>query len=181
LKTNGKRVLKVDDKILLKEIGLEEVEAIFNTIDHDRNYLKEWLPFVESTRNIAYTHSFVKSYVDSDRIDVTFAIYYQNSFAGIIGLKDTDFDNKKTEIGYWLSESFQHKGIMTLSVNALLNYVFDEMHLNRIQIKAATGNFKSQEVAKRLGFKQEGIERESELHTRGFVDLIVYSLLKAER
>ena len=123
----------------------------------------------------------MKSYVDSDRIDVTFAIYYQNSFAGIIGLKDTDFDNKKTEIGYWLSESFQHKGIMTLSINALLNYVFDEMHLNRIQIKAATGNFKSQEVAKRLGFKQEGIERESELHTRGFVDLIVYSLLKAER
>lgn len=178
---NGKRVLKVNDKILLKEIGLEEVEAIFNTIDHDRNYLEEWLPFVERTQNIAYTRSFVKSYLDSDRIDVTFAIYYQNSFAGITGFKDTDFDNQKAEIGYWLSESFQHKGIMTLSVNALINHAFDDMHLNRIQIKAATGNLKSQKVAKRLGFKQEGIERESELHTRGFVDLIVFGLLKADR
>ena len=62
-----------------------------------------------------------------------------------------------------------------------IDYVFDEMNFNRIQLKAATGNFKSQRVAKRLGFREEGIERESELHQRGFVDLIVYSLLKAER
>jgi ribosomal-protein-serine acetyltransferase len=178
---SGKRILKVSDRILLKEIGLDDIEVIFSTIDTDRKFLEEWLPFVEHTLDISYSRRFVVGYLNSDRIDVTFAIYYQNNFAGIIGLKDTDFDNKKTEIGYWLSESFQHKGIMTLSGNAVINYIFDEMHLNRIQLKAATGNVKSQAVAKRLGFLQEGIERESELHTRGFVDLIVYGLLKAER
>jgi ribosomal-protein-serine acetyltransferase len=178
---SGKRILKVNDRILLKEIGLDDIEVIFSTIDTDRKFLEEWLPFVEHTLDISYTRRFVVAYLNSDRIDATFAIYYNNNFAGIIGLKDTDFDNKKTEIGYWLSESFQHKGIMTLSGNAVINYIFDEMHLNRIQLKAATGNVKSQAVAKRLGFLQEGIERESELHTRGFVDLIVYGLLKAER
>jgi len=178
---SGKRILRVNDRILLKEIGLDDIEVIFSTIDTDRKFLEEWLPFVEHTLDISYTRRFVVAYLNSDRIDVTFAIYYKNNFAGIIGLKDTDFDNKKTEIGYWLSESFQHKGIMTLSGNAVINYIFDEMHLNRIQLKAATGNVKSQAVAKRLGFLQEGIERESELHTRGFVDLIVYGLLKAER
>jgi len=178
---NGKRILKVDDKILLKEIGFEDVEAIYSTIDQDRIYLEEWLPFVELTREISYTHRYVENYINSDQTDVTFAIYYQDHFAGIIGLKDTDPDHKKTEIGYWLSDSYQHKGIMTLSGKALIDYVFDEMNFNRIQLKAATGNFKSQRVAKRLGFREEGIERESELHQRGFVDLIVYSLLKAER
>ncbi|MDD4970269.1 MAG: GNAT family protein [Paludibacter sp.] len=178
---NGKRILKVDDKILLTEIGLEDVEVIFQAIDRDRKYLEEWLPFVDQTREINYTHNYVESYLSSDRIDVTFAIYYKNGFAGIIGLKDTDLYNKKTEIGYWLSESCQHKGIITLSANALIEYIFDEMHLNRIQLKAATGNLKSQAVARRLGFKQEGIERESELHSRGFVDLVVFGLLKADR
>ena len=178
---NGKRTLKVDDKILLKEIGFEDVEAIYNTIDHDRVYLGEWLPFVEFTTEISYTHRFVENYINSYQTDVTFAIYYQDHFAGIIGLKDTDPDNEKTEIGYWLSESYQHKGIMTLSGKALINYVFDEMNLNRIQLKAATGNIKSRNVAWRLGFREEGTERESELHQRGFVDLVVYSLLKAER
>ena len=89
--------------------------------------------------------------------------------------------NKKTEIGYWLSESFQHKGIITQSGKALINYAFNEMNLNRIQLKAATGNLKSQQVAERLGFTKEGIERDGELHMRGFVDLVVFSLLKADR
>ena len=177
---SGKRTLKVNAEILLKEIGLEEVEVIFHTIDRDRKYLGEWLPFVDETRKVDYTHQHVANYLHSDRIDVTFAIYYKTVFAGIIGLKDTDLHNKKTEIGYWLAESFQHKGIITLSCAAMIQYVFHEMHLNRIQLKAATGNIKSQNVAVRLGFTREGIERENELHSRGFVDLIVYSLLKAD-
>jgi ribosomal-protein-serine acetyltransferase len=177
----GKRILKVYDKILLKEIGLEEVDAIYNTIDRDRKYLEEWLPFVDQTRETANTRQFVENYLNSDRIDVTFAIFYRNDFAGIIGIKDTDLNNKKTEIGFWLSESFQHKGIITLSCKTLIEYIFEVMNLNRIQLKAAKGNLKSQRVAERLGFKPEGIERDGELHNRGFVDLVVFSLLNSDR
>ena len=70
---------------------------------------------------------------------------------------------------------------MTLSGKVLINYIFDVMNLNRIQLKAATGNFKSQRVAERLGFMTEGIERDGELHNRGFVDLVVFSLLNSDR
>jgi len=63
----------------------------------------------------------------------------------------------------------------------MISYAFNEMNLNRIQLKAATGNLKSQHVAERTGFTREGIERDGELHSRGFVDLIVYSLLKADK
>jgi len=55
------------------------------------------------------------------------------------------------------------------------------LKLNRIQLKVATSNRKSQQVAQRLGFIQEGIEREGELHNRGFVDLVVFSLLVTDR
>jgi len=174
-------ILFVNDNIRLKEIGLEDVDDVFNTIANERNYLEEWLPFVELTLDRSFTRLFIENYLKSDRLDTTFTIYYQNLFVGILGLKDTDPDNKKTEIGYWLSETYQHKGIITLSCKALINYIFDELKLNRIQLKAATGNLKSQRVAERLGFKPEGIEREGELHTRGFVDLAVFSLLISER
>lgn len=178
---SDQRKLLVDDDILLKDIGLEDVEAIFNTIDNERNYLKEWLPFVELTEELSFTHQFVENYLNSDKLDFTCAIYYQNQFVGIVGLKDTDPDNQKTEIGYWLSKKFEHRGIMVRSCKTLIDYAFNEMKMNRIQIKAATENFKSQHVAERLGFKREGIERDGELHSRGFVDLVVFSLLKAER
>lgn len=178
---NEPRVIVVDANIRLKEIGLEDTEVIFNTIINERDYLGAWLPFVELTREISFTRCFIEGYLNSDRKDLTCAIFYQNQFVGLIGLKDTDFDNKKTEIGYWLSESYQHKGIVTNSCKSLINFIFDKMNINRVQIKVAKGNMKSQRIPKRLGFKREGIERDGELHSRGFVDLVIFSLLKADR
>ena len=171
------RELIVDEEIRLKEIGLDDVEAIFTTIDNEREYMQEWLPFVELTTTVDFTRSFVTAYENSDKTDFTCAIYFKNTFVGLVGLKDTDLDNQKTEIGYWLSEKYQHKGIVTRSCKKMIEYVFREIGLNRIQLKAATENHKSQRVAERLGFTFEGIERDGELHTRGFVDLKVYGLL----
>jgi ribosomal-protein-serine acetyltransferase len=171
----------VNENIFLREIGLDDASAIFDIIDSEREYLAEWLPFIELSKTLSYTRRFIENYLLSDKLDVTFSIYFQNIFVGIIGLKETDLDNKKTEIGYWMSEKYQHKGIMTCACKALIDYVFDEMNLNRIQIKAAKDNLKSQGVPDRLGFTREGIEHDGELHTRGFVDLIVFGLLKADR
>ena len=174
------REIKVDQHIRLKEIGLEDVEAIFKTIDGEREYLSEWLPFVEETTDISYTQAYVQSVIDTESKELICVIFYKNNLVGLVGTKDTDFGNRKTEIGYWLSETYQHKGIITKSCNALIQYAFNELDMNRIQIKAATGNYKSQRVAERLGFQREGIEREGELHAGGFVDLIVFSLLRKE-
>jgi Acetyltransferases, including N-acetylases of ribosomal proteins len=174
------RQLFVDENILLKEIGLEDVESIFSTIVKERTYLEKWLPFVEATQDISYTRTFVENYLDSDQLDLTCVILFKKQIVGVIGLKDTDLHNKRTEIGYWLSESFQHKGIITKSCKRLIDYAFCDLNLNRVQIKAATENSKSRAIPERLGFIQEGIERDGELHKRGFVDLVVYALLKNE-
>ena len=172
--------LIVDQNIRLKEIGFEHLRPIYNTIDSQRDYLGKWLPFVELTKDISFSNQFIEDYLNSDKINLTFAITYQKQFAGLIGLKDTDPDNKKTEIGYWLSENKQGLGIITRSCKTLIDYIFSSKDINRIQIKAATENFKSRAIPQRLGFTLEGIERDGELHTRGFVDLAIYSLLKKE-
>ena len=134
----------VAEDIFLREIGLDDASAIFNIIDSEREYLAEWLPFIELSKTLSFTRRFIENYLLSDKLDVTFSIYFQNNLVGIIGLKETDLDNRKTEIGYWMSEKYQHQGIMTRACKALIDYVFDELNLNRIQIKAASGNLKSQ-------------------------------------
>jgi ribosomal-protein-serine acetyltransferase len=173
-------MLLVDQHIQLRELSHIDVADIFSTIDSERAYLGEWLPFVEFTQEMAFTHSFVDAYLQSDRSSPTFVILFDNTFAGLIGLKDTDKLNCKTEIGYWLSEKYQGKGIVTRSAAKLIEYAFENLNINRIQVRAATGNTKSQRVAERLGFVFEGIERNGEKHARGYVDLNVYSLLKSE-
>ena len=172
--------LIVNQEIILKEIGKEEVKPIFETISAEREYLGEWLPFVDYTLEITDTQNFINNLEISETKDLTYAIYFLNKFVGLAGLKDPDYDNKKIEIGFWIAEKYQHKGIVTLSCRKLIEHAFVNLGMNRIQLRAATENIKSQKVAEQLGFSKEGIERDGELHKRGYVDLVVYSLLKKE-
>jgi ribosomal-protein-serine acetyltransferase len=174
-------ILKVDSDIALRELELNDAADIFRTINKERGYLGTWLPFVAYTKELKDTECFVSSVVNVpvEKLEHTFTIRKQGEFIGLIGLKDTDVLNKKTEIGYWLSEKEQGKGIMTNSVKELCDFAFTKLQINRIQIKCAVGNVPSKNIPKRLGFKLEGVEREGELLTGNtFTDLEIYSKLK---
>jgi ribosomal-protein-serine acetyltransferase len=175
--------IKVDNDIELKQLEQSDAVDIFKTIDNQREYLGKWLPFVEFTKEISDSDSFVASVVNApeDRFEYVFTIRKGGEFAGLIGFKDTDRLNKKTEIGYWLSEKYQKQGIVTRSVDKLCDFAFNTQGLNRVQIKCAVGNTPSKNIPKRLGFKLEGIERQGELLTGGvFTDLEIYSKLKSD-
>ena len=175
--------LTVDSNLELRPLELSDAVDIFNTIDSQREYLGKWLPFVAFTQELKDTESFVKSVVNApeDTFEYTFTIRLDDEFVGIIALKNSDTTNRITEIGYWLSEKFQKKGIVTKSVERLCDFAFTEQGFNRIQIKCAVGNTPSINIAKKLGFKFEGIERDGELLTGNiFTDLEVYSKLKKD-
>jgi ribosomal-protein-serine acetyltransferase len=157
---------------------------IFNTINSQKEYLGKWLPFVDYTKELKDTEKFVESVVNApvDNFEYVFVIRKQDEFIGVIGFKGTDSLNKKTEIGYWLSEKHQKQGVITKSVEKLCEFAFDKQGINRIQIKCAIKNRASINIPKRLGFKFEGIERHGELLTGNiFTDLAVYSRLKSDK
>ncbi|MDR2948573.1 MAG: GNAT family N-acetyltransferase [Dysgonomonas sp.] len=172
-------MIQVSDDIALYPLSVDDIFKIFNTLNNEREYLREWLPFVDTTREVEDTGNYVRYVLQT--ADKQFTIYYNDQFVGLIGFKDTDADNKKIEIGYWLSQNAQGKGIMTQSVSKLVEYAFNEMGMNRIQIKVAVGNNKSRRIPEKLGFQMEGIERDGELLVDNvFTDIAVYSLLRKE-
>lgn len=175
--------ISVSKQIILHPIQLDDALEIFQTINNQRNYLVRWLPFVAFTKEQKDTEAFINTVnnVPEDKLEHTFVIRYENDFAGIIGYRGTDRANKKTELGYWLSEHFQGKGIVFQSVKELIEYSFNQLEMNRIVIRCAVGNHKSKKIPISLHFKFEGIERDGELLSDGnFTDLEVYSLLKRD-
>jgi len=173
--------LIVNSNIELKILTVDDSPIIYRAIDENRSHLRKWLPFVDHTKSEKDTLSFVKSIVDDvERRQEIFTIWYQNDFAGLLGMKEIDYLNRKVELGYWLIEKMTGKGIITLSVERIIVFTFEKMELNRIQIKCGVGNFLSSAVPKRLGFSLEGIEREGERHNNRFIDLEIYSLLRHE-
>lgn len=176
-------IIKINEQIELKQLTTEDAFDIFDAIDSQRDYLGKWLPFVEFTRNVSDSQQFVESMINTpeESAELVFTIRDKGNFVGLIGFKDTDRMNKKTEIGYWLSQHAQKRGIMTKAVQALCDLAFEQLDMNRIQIKCAVGNTPSSNIPKRLGFSFEGIERQGELLTGNiFADLEIYSKLKGD-
>lgn len=176
-------IISVDTEIELKQLERSDSADIYNTINEQRDYLGKWLPFVAVTKKLSDTENFVDSVINTpeDRFEYVFAIRKNKQFVGLIGFRGTDRQNKKTEIGYWLSEKYQKQGIVTKSLATLCDLAFIKMGINRIQIRCAVENISSKKIPQKLGFTFEGIERQGELLSSGlYTDLEIYSKLKSE-
>ncbi|KYD20023.1 hypothetical protein B4135_0922 [Caldibacillus debilis] len=184
LRNGGEAVfrLRVDEEILLRSPEKRDAKPIFALIDQSRDYLREWLPWLDSTKRLDDTVAFIRSAEEefSRKKSLTACILYKGEIAGIISYNYFDWYNRTTSIGYWLGESFQGKGIMTRAVAALTDFAFRELKLNRVEIRAATGNKKSRAIPERLGFQREGCLRQAEWLYDHYVDLVVYGMLAEE-
>jgi len=174
--------LYIDEDLHLEKIKISHAGLVFEIIEHDRNYLRRWLPFVDQTRKLKDTADYIRQILSLHHRDqnAVYTIWYRGEFAGLAGFKEIDMINNKSEIGYWLAEKFQGKGIMTRTVQKMIDFGFRNMKLNRIQIKVAVGNIKSAAIPRRLGLVLEGIERNGEFHTDRYFNLEIFSILKAE-
>lgn len=172
-------MIYITQNIFLRPLSLGDAVSLFRVIDDERETLCQWLPFVDLTEKIQDTQNYIEqSLIMSDVPQ--FCIYEGDCLIGLVGFKDYDPDNRRIEIGYWLSKDAEGRGIMTQSVRRLLELAFTNLNINRVQIRAAVENHKSRKIAERLGFFLEGVEREGELLANGFTDLALYSLLKRE-
>lgn len=173
--------IHVNTSIVLKLLKSKDAYSIFEAIDNNREHLRTWLPFVDHTKSVKDSMAFVKSVIDDvEHRQEIFTIWVDNCFAGLIGLKDIDYLNRKIEIGYWLISEMTGKGIIRKSAEKLIEFCFEVLGMNRIQIKCGVGNTKSSAVPKSLGFTFEGIERAGEKHAAKYIDLEVYSILRKE-
>jgi len=172
----------VSDKIRLEFVSPRHADALYELIDSNRDHLRPWLAWVDRTTCAGDVSQFIRRARRRHRLsgDITAAILHMGQLAGCIGLDDVDTTHRTAEIGYWLGGQFQGLGLITLSANALLKHAFDELDLNRIQLRAASDNERSKAVARRLGFTYEGTLRQVARMYDTFEDLDVYSMLRTE-
>lgn len=91
----------LNDDILLKEISLDQAKTVFEAINSNRNYLRVWLPFIESIKIVKDIEHYIASLnTKPEAFEPVFCVYHQNNFAGLVGFKNTNLKTGSTEIGY---------------------------------------------------------------------------------
>lgn len=174
--------LTIDQDLELRLIQLHDSLLLFQLVDENRRHLRTWLSWVDyllfPQQCVPLIRQWLFEYVNSTGLRA--GIFYRGKLAGCIELANIDFFNRHASIGYFLGKKHEGKGIMTRSVKALINYSFYRLHLNRLEIRVGKKNIRSRAVAKRLGFRMEGIIRQGELLHGRFHDIVIYGLLKKE-
>ncbi len=172
----------VDDEITLRLVERHYAPALFALTNRNRCYLRQWLPWVDTTISVDDTRRFIDAALQQWAVSngAHMTIWYRDELVGAIGQHTINWGHEQTELGYWLGEAFQGRGIITRACRAVVGFSLTDLGLHRVQIRCAVENLRSRAVPERLGFRQEGIIREAMCVNGRFVDLAIYGLLAHE-
>lgn len=173
---------KIDDEISLKEPMVYQAEELGAGISADYDYLREFCPAPATGNTLETARSLIENYCEQNRTlqGLYSLIIYQKQIAGVFQFNRFDFLNSTTEIGYWIFSKYQGKGLISRCCKSMLEYTFEELNFNRVEVKCAIANKKSQAIPRKFGFVEEGVLRQNEKLNGKFTDSILFSLLKEE-
>lgn len=174
---------KIDSEISLAvPRPRKDAEKLFQLIDNDRGFFRKFLPWVDAIESYKNEEDFLSNVNINfgKELSLNLVIWYQQEIVGMISFNHLNKLNNLADIGYWLGKDYRGKGITTKAVKGICNIGFSDYDLNRIVIRAAIDNAASNAVAKKNGFKREGVLRKNEKLCDGYHDENIYSLLQSE-
>lgn len=174
---------KIDEDAELRLIELRHAEELNALITQNFGHIREWSAWLtESERPLERTQAWIRQNLTrfAGNESFTIGIWHQDALAGQIDFGNIDRNDRKFEIGYWLGAAFQGKGLVTKSCRALIDYAFHELKFNRVEMRCAVENKKSRRIPEKLGFREEGLFRQSGWLHDHFVDEVIYGLLASE-
>lgn len=174
--------LIVDDELTIKIFELKEADLLFELSQHAKKHLEPWFSWVERTTSVVDTKYFIQRSLKQLAMKNGFhaGIWYKSKLVGVIGLQFIDWLNRRTTIGLWISPDYEGKGIMTKSMDTLLQYVFNHLDLHRVEARCQADNIRTQRLFERLQFTKDGMLRQAELLHGEYVDVCIYSMLQNE-
>ncbi|MEE3340835.1 MAG: GNAT family protein [Hallerella sp.] len=153
------------DRVVLAFLDDEDSEELLYLVDSSREELDVFLPWVESFLEMGDAYSSISAYkMQRDMANGgAFGIrrIEDGALLGEVILQWIDWKNRSVSFGYFLGSEFWGEGYATEAVKLALDYV-RRLGMHRVEISAAVENKRSCDLAKRLGFEQEGVAKDAE-------------------
>lgn len=172
--------IPVNNSTYLALLNHQHNEDIFRLIDENRAYFKAWLMFIDNTNHVNDVRDYCTESTERNRkgLEHAYVILHENQIVGRIGIYKVDLKNHTGDIAYWLSPQHQGKGIMIQSCQALVDYAFKNLELNRLEIRCTVDNPSSIAIPKKLNFTLEGTMLKSKRTRTGYDDVELFSMLR---
>ncbi|MCX8525446.1 GNAT family N-acetyltransferase [Chryseobacterium formosus] len=162
------------ERLILKPINESHVEDILKIRGNDVvNQFVKRIPPKTNYDALDFILTIKKRIENNETVYWGISLKNQTNLIGTICLWKFSEDRKQAEVGYELLPEYHRKGIMSETLQAVLNFGFNELNLQ--EIVAMTNKFN--ENSKGLLLKHNFI-LEEEREDEGFPDNLVFSLKK---
>jgi RimJ/RimL family protein N-acetyltransferase len=174
------------DNFTLRLLTKNDLNNYYSLIENNRKRLED---FFAGTVAITKTIDDTRVHLD----DVTEKAASNNYFPFIVidnetgkiisslQVKSIDWSIPKAELGYYIDVDYEGKGIVTKSINKIIDYCFRDLEMHKLYIRTHESNISSIMVAEKNGFIKEGVIRSDYKTTKGeLIDVIYYGLLREE-
>jgi RimJ/RimL family protein N-acetyltransferase len=159
--------------------------------ESDYEHMRSWVnnPRIVDTLSdiFLYPHSekrskqYLELAMSSDWNGFVIALVDTEEYIGQIDFVKLDHKNGWGELGIVIGNEENHgKGYGTEALELIINFAFDQLRLNRVELVCWSFNVKGRRAYEKVGFVQEGVRRKKRYRNGEFHDEICYGLLREE-
>lgn len=170
-------------RLLLRKYVMEDLDAYVDYRSNPKYH--EFLPGGPKKDKEEYRKSlekFIKGYDKKKDPEMTWAVVLksENKVVGSVSVESLNEPHKLCEIGWGVNVNYHRQGIAFEATSALINHLFTNYDLHRIQAFIWQDNKASEALAHKLGFTHEGTDRQARLKNGKFLDILNFGLLRSE-
>lgn len=161
------RLVEENDLSFLMELRRESWETLGNISMINNFSQKKWFEKINNDISCNYYVVTINEVKYGERI-------------GLIRTDEIDYINRSMRIGCDVKQSLRNKGYGTTMMNAIIDYAFNYLNMNRVWLFVLDTNIAAKELYKKIGFVEEGRQRKAIYRYGKYYDYIMMGLLKGE-
>jgi RimJ/RimL family protein N-acetyltransferase len=169
-------------RLVLQRYRSDDSAGILELVHRNRAQLIREFEQQAGLQNLAHAKAFTADKEEQWRCEKTFCYGIWRKPAkeqvGQIQVKNIDWKIPSAELGYFIDGSFQRRGYAAESIREILQLAFEKLGFQRMFVRILPSNRQSFSLAKKLGFREEGLHRRAfrcglgQLHDVHYLSLI---------
>jgi ribosomal-protein-alanine N-acetyltransferase len=174
----GTRILNTE-RLLLRRILPDDANMVYTWMgDPDVCKYEKWQPHPNADYSRGYIHEVFNEY-KSERL-YHWGMELEGNLIGSVCVVNVDDNDQKAVLGFCLARKFWSNGYTTEAVKAVMNYMFTEIDLNRLEASHSVNNIASGKVLEKVGMTLEGYAEDYYFCNLGFQDSNLYAITRAQ-
>lgn len=167
-------------RLNLVEIQQEHLKDIFSLFRDDKVTKFYNIKTMQKPEDgQVYLDWFQKRFKEQAGIRWGIQLKNKEGIIGTIGYNNFS-ENHRANLGYDLQSIYWNKGYMAEAIEAVVNFGFNVLNINRVEAEVMIGNIQSEKLLLKLGFQKEGCLRDWMYWDNKHFDMAMFSLLKRD-